>query len=90
MWQEKQFPIQMVSNGKSGTVTVEISSIQLPASLNDSLFVLPPDTQIMDMGALGGLMGAFTGTKGNQGARGAQGVDMQDLQNMMENLHREN
>ncbi|MDP3703944.1 MAG: hypothetical protein Q8R78_06110 [Candidatus Omnitrophota bacterium] len=50
VWTEKQFPIKMEIEDKSGKILVEIRNVQLGAALPDALFQLPADVQVMDMG----------------------------------------
>jgi outer membrane lipoprotein-sorting protein len=51
VWQEKQFPIKLDSQG----IITEISNIQIGAAIPDSAFELPDGVQVMDMGAMMGM-----------------------------------
>ncbi len=52
VWTEKQFPIKMEMAGPQGTTVIELSNIQLGVAVPETAFQLPPDVQVMDMGAL--------------------------------------
>jgi outer membrane lipoprotein-sorting protein len=92
VWKEKQFPVQTQTTGPDGMIHSEVSNIEIGAALSDELFVLPPDVQVMDMGALGGLLGELSGAgrasrRGAAGGSGAgAGIDLQDMQGMLDQL----
>lgn len=77
VWQGKQFPVKMEQDTPQGRVTAEFSNIQLGAMIPDAAFELPDGLQVMDMGAMGGLLGQMM--QGGAGAAGAQGLDLEKL-----------
>ena len=52
VWKEKEFPSKMEIDGPDGTMVVELTNIQLGAAIQDSMFQLPPDVQVMDVGSM--------------------------------------
>ena len=52
VWKEKMFPIRLETDGRDGKTLVEISNVQLGASISDAAFQLPDGVQVMDMGSL--------------------------------------
>jgi hypothetical protein len=73
---QKQFPVKMIQDTPQGPVTAEFSNVQLGVAIPDSAFMLPAGAQVMDMGALGGLMGQIMG---GGGTVGAPAIDLQKL-----------
>ena len=52
VWTEKQFPIKMEIDGTKGKTVVELTNIQLGVAVQDAMFELPADVQVMDMGSI--------------------------------------
>lgn len=49
VWREKKFPLKSVMTVGNETITTRYRNIQMGINIPDSLFDLPPGTQIMDM-----------------------------------------
>jgi len=49
VWREKKFPLKSVMTVGSETITTRYRNVQMGINIPDSLFELPPGTQIMDM-----------------------------------------
>ena len=49
VWREKKIPLKSVMTVGSETITTRYRNIQMGINIPDSLFELPPGTQIMDM-----------------------------------------
>jgi len=52
VWTEKMFPIQFESEGSEGKMRIELSNLQLGATIPDADFQLPDGVQVMDMNSL--------------------------------------
>ena len=55
VWKEKMFPIKFETETTKGKTLVELSNIQLGATIADEAFQLPAGVQVMDMGNLMGM-----------------------------------
>lgn len=49
VWREKNFPLKSVMTVGGETLTTEYRNVQMGINISDSLFQIPPGTQIMDM-----------------------------------------
>jgi len=49
VWRGKNFPLKSVMTVDSETITTEYRNVQMGINIPDSLFEIPPGTQIMDM-----------------------------------------
>ena len=52
VWTEKMFPIRVEIEGNDGKMLVELSNLQLGATIPDAAFQLPDGVTVMDMGSL--------------------------------------
>ena len=52
VWTEKMFPVRYETDGRDGKTVVELSNIQLAATIPDSAFEMPEGVTVMDMGSL--------------------------------------
>jgi outer membrane lipoprotein-sorting protein len=52
VWKDKMFPVRFEVEGDKGSMLIELSNLQLGATIPDSAFELPAGVQVMDMGAL--------------------------------------
>ena len=52
VWKEKMFPVRYEIEGAEGKMLIELSNLQLGASIPDDVFQLPAGVQVLDMGAL--------------------------------------
>ena len=52
VWTEKMFPIRFDIEGPDGKTLIELSNLQLGATILDAAFQLPAGVAVMDMGAL--------------------------------------
>ena len=52
VWTEKQFPIKLEIDGPHGRTVAELTNIQLGVAVQDDMFQLPADVQVMDMGSM--------------------------------------
>jgi outer membrane lipoprotein-sorting protein len=52
VWTQKQFPIKLEIDSPDGKVIVELTNIQIGADIPESVFRLPSDVQVMDIGSM--------------------------------------
>lgn len=52
VWKDKTFPVRFEIDGADGKMLVELSNLQLGATIPDADFQLPAGVEVMDLGAL--------------------------------------
>ena len=49
VWKEKQFPVKIEVKAPQGSTMIELKNIQFDPQLEESMFQLPPNVEIMDL-----------------------------------------